>query len=142
MIIAYHSLLSRSIEISGERTPGLRAILRQRCFLFQPVKLPTPGPGQMPGLEDNAAFPLKQAPAFGIAGLPDSADRSVHGTPPLSGNSDDTLPFPRTLPFAPTTKTPPYIGYPVQSVSHTVWHHPSLPSHLPIPWLLPVTHGY
>ena len=68
MIIAYHSLLSRSIEISGERAPGLGAMLRQRCFLFQPVKLPTPGPGQMPGLEDNAAFPLKQAPAFEIAG--------------------------------------------------------------------------
>ena len=49
-------------------------MLRQRLFLFQPVKLPTPGPGQMPGLEDNAASPLKQAPAFESAGLPDSAN--------------------------------------------------------------------
>ena len=96
----------------------------------------------MPGQEDNAVFPLKQAPAFESAGLPDSANHSAHGTLPLSRNSDDTLPFPRTIPFAPTTKTPPYIGYPVQSVSHTIWHHPSLPSHLPIPWLLPVIHGY
>lgn len=117
-------------------------MLQQRLFLFQPVKLPTPGPGQMPGPEDNAAFPLKQAPAFESAGLPDSANQSAHGTLPLSRNSDDTLPFPQTIPFAPTTKTPPYIGYPVQSVSHTIWHHPSLPSHLPIPWLLPVIHGY
>lgn len=84
MIIAYHSLLSRSIKISGERAPGLGAMLLQRLFLFQPVKLPTPGPGQMPGLEDNAAPPLKQAPAFESAGLPDSADRSIHDTLPWS----------------------------------------------------------
>lgn len=124
MIIAYHSLLSRSIKISSERAPGLGAMLPQRLFLFQPVKLPTPGPGQMPGLEDNAASPLKQAPAFESAGLPDSADRSIHDTLPWSKNSDDTLPFPRTIPFALTPKTPPYIGYPVQSVSHTVCHLP------------------
>ena len=61
-------------KTSGERAPGLGAMLRQRLFLFQPVKLPTPGPGQMPGLEDNAASPLKQAPAFESAGLPDSAN--------------------------------------------------------------------
>ena len=73
MIIAYHSLLSRSIKISGKRAPGLGAMLLQRLFLFQPVKLPTPGPGKMPGLEDNAVFPLKQAPAFESAGLPGSA---------------------------------------------------------------------
>lgn len=117
-------------------------MLRQRLFLFQPVKLPTPGPGQMPGLEDNAAFPLKQAPAFESAGLPDSADQLVHDTLPLSKNSDDTLPFLQTVPFVPIAKTPPYTGYLAQSVSHTVWHLPVLPSHLPIPWLLPVTHGY
>ena len=43
MIIAYHSLLSRSIKISSERAPGLGAMLLQRLFLFQPFKLPTPG---------------------------------------------------------------------------------------------------
>ena len=99
-------------------------MLLQRLFLFQPVKLPTPGPGQMPGLEDNAAPPLKQAPAFESAGLPDSADRSIHDTLPWSKNSDDTLSFPRTLPFALTPKTPPYIGCLAQSVSHTVCHPP------------------
>ena len=96
----------------------------------------------MPGLEDNAVFPLKQAPAFENAGLPGFADQSIHDTLPLSKNSDDTLLFPRTIPFAPTTKTPPYIGYPVQSVSHTVCHRPELSLPLPTPWLLPAIHEY
>ena len=78
----------------------------------------------MPGLEDNAASPLKQAPAFESAGLPDSADRSIHDMIPWSKNNDDTLPFLQTVPFVPIAKTPPYTGYLAQSVSHTICHPP------------------
>ena len=96
----------------------------------------------MSGQGDSEVFLPPQAPAFESAGLPDFAGQPVHDRLPWSKNSDDTLPFPRTLPFALTPKTPPYIECPVQNVSHTGCHPPSLPSHLPIPWRLPVIHGY
>ena len=51
---------------------------------------------------------------------------------PWSKNNDDTLPFLQTAPFAPAAKTPPYTGCLVQTVSHTAYHHPELPSHPPI----------
>ena len=47
-----------------------------------------------------------------------------------------------TIPFAPAAKPPPYTGCLVQTVSHTAYHHPELPSHPPIPLLLPVIHEY
>ena len=60
----------------------------------------------------------------------------------LLKSNDDIFPLPQTSPSASTPKTPPYTGYPVQTVSHIAWHLPVLPSHPPTPWLLPITHGY
>lgn len=91
------------------------------------------------GWEDNVnAFPLKQAPAFGL-GLPVlQLISSWYAS--LVKNNDDT-PFLQLL-LLLSGKTPPYTGYLAQIVSHTAYHaHPELPLHLDS-WLLPVIHEY
>ena len=115
---------------------------RQAFFSFQPVVLPTPGLEKMSGLEDNAMFLPKQEPIFENGGFPYSAAPPFRNMLSLLKSNDDIFPLPQTAPSASTPKTPPYTGYPVQTVSHIAWHLPVLPSHPPTPWLLPIIHGY
>ena len=87
----------------------------------------------MPGLEDNAVFHLKQAPAF------ESALQIEQFTIRFLCQEIAMILSLFSEPFLllQQPQTPPYIGYPVQSVSYTVRHHPELPLPLLTPWLLP-----
>ena len=96
----------------------------------------------MSGQGDSGAFLPKQEPVFASEGFPGSVTLSFRNMLSLLKNNDDIFPLPQTSPSASTPKTPPHTGYLAQSVSHTACHHPGLPSHPPIPWLLPVIHGY
>ena len=90
------------------------------------------------GQEDNAVFLPKQEPVFESEGFPGSVTLSFRNMFSLLKNNDDIFPLPQTSPSASTPKTPPYTGYPVQTVSHIAWQ----PSPPPTPWLLPIIHKY
>jgi len=91
---------------------------RQAFFSFQPIVLPTPGLEKMSGREDNAMFLPKQEPIFENGGFPYSAAPPFRNMLSLLKSNDDIFPLPQTSPSASTPKTPPYTGYPVQTVSH------------------------
>lgn len=73
------------------------------------------------GQEDNAVFLPKQEPVFESEGFPGSVTLSFRNMFSLLKNNDDIFPLPQTSPSASTPKTPPYTGYPVQTVSHIAW---------------------
>ena len=83
-------------------------------------------------------FLPKQAPVFENEGYPVSVTPPFRNMLSLLKSNDDIFPLPQTAPSASTPKTPPYTGYPVQTVSHIAWQ----PSPPPTPWLLPIIHEY